>query len=463
MPLLGLISRKGLELPAINSFIMQLPNILVSLRQMCLSKFAIAMVNDPDVKTFTSTHSIHFCIWSSEEIEAFFEEKPAILLNDTHVHEIFSKRLKLSFSNYKYQGDDNYHSLPNKQWEILVGQKLSALPLPDICRKEIAPLIKLVLIESYEWLLNHMTIIKSTTNLQHHFHWTHYNKIDRQKTAKAIIADDNIDITDRFMLACNYCFQEDVLSIWGILDDAQRNFFEDSSFVILQKWVNWAGNGAELDWEEIARYSSCDTFGLPTYLPKLEQGKRLQHLMRFLSGVWINFYDLQFCFSILDPCQQKEIFKKYPLQVLQVFLDWPAQEKLLDAVEFLWPYLSEQNFCDFFKVILFHKRMLDWIGYDFVTLVKKLWEKVPFEFRKFIEKDEIFNALKFILEYEGWRPCSHELRLHFDDYVFMAFHSGSTVFVISEYKKYELSHFMFTLYKIFFLYHRINLRYLNKY
>ncbi|GFQ69355.1 hypothetical protein TNCT_496601 [Trichonephila clavata] len=123
---------------------MQLPNILVSLRQMCLSKFAIAMVNDPDVKTFTSTHSIHFCIWSSEEIEAFFEEKPAILLNDTHVHEIFSKRLKLSFSNYKYQGDDNYHSLPNKQWEILVGQKLSALPLPDIFKKEIAPLIKLV-------------------------------------------------------------------------------------------------------------------------------------------------------------------------------------------------------------------------------------------------------------------------------------------------------------------------------
>ncbi|GFQ69354.1 hypothetical protein TNCT_496591 [Trichonephila clavata] len=38
---------------------------------------------------------------------------------------------------------------------------------------------------------------------------------------------------------------------------------------------------AELDWEEIARYSSCDTFGLPTYLPKLEQGKRLQHLMRY--------------------------------------------------------------------------------------------------------------------------------------------------------------------------------------
>ncbi|GFQ93814.1 uncharacterized protein TNCT_468951 [Trichonephila clavata] len=437
---------------------MQLPNIVLSLRQMCLSKFAIAMVNDPDVKTFISTHSIHSWIWSSEEIEAFFEEKPVLLLNNFHVHEIFSKRLNLSFSGYKYQGDGEYHSLPNKQWEILVGQKISALPLHDIFKKEIAPLVKLVLIESYKWLHDHKTIIKSTTNVQHHFHWTHDNKINRQKTAKAIIADDNIDITDRFMLACNYCFQEDVLLIWGILDDAQRNFFENSSFVIVQKWANWARNGAELDWEEMARYSSGDSFALRTYLPKLEQGKRLQHLMRYSSGVWIDYNDLQFCLSFLDPGQQKELFKKCPLQVLHVFLDWPTQEKLLDAVEFLWPYLSEQNFRDFFKVILFHKRMLDWIGYDYVTIVKKLWEKVPVEFRIFIEKDKIFNTLKFILEYEGYRLSSHELRVHFHDNIFLAFHSGSTVFVISKNNLDKVTDLLFSLCDDGFLYRRINVR-----
>ncbi|GFQ84746.1 uncharacterized protein TNCT_673681 [Trichonephila clavata] len=433
---------------------MQLPNILLSLRQMCLSKFAIAMVNDPDVKTFTNTHSIHSCIWSSEEIEAFFEEKPTILLSNSHVHEIFSKRLKLSFSGYKYQGDGEYHSLPNKQWEILFGQKISALPLHDIFKKEIAPLVKLVLIESYKWLHDHKTIIKSTTNLQNHFHWTYYSKIDRQKTAKEIIADDSIDITDRFMLACNYCFQEDVLLIWGILDNAQRNFFEDSSFVIVQKWANWARNGVKLDWEEMARNSNGDSFGLRTYLPKLEQEKRLQYLIRYPLGVWIDYNDLQFCLSILDPGQQKELFKKCPLQVLQVFLDWPTQEKLLDAVEFLWPYLSEKNCCDFFKVILFHKRMLDWIGYDYVSIVKKLWKKMPVEFHNLIEKEDIFNTLKFILEYDGCRLSSHELRVHFKDNIFIAFHSGSTVFAISEYNGYKLTRLIFNLCGI---YRRINL------
>ncbi|GFQ79555.1 uncharacterized protein TNCT_587021 [Trichonephila clavata] len=438
---------------------MQLPNILLSLRQMCLSKFAIAMVNDPDVKTFTSTHSIHSCIWSSEEIEVFLGGRRAISLIDTHVHESYSNRLKLSFFIYKYQGDGEYHSLSNKQWEILFGQKISALPLPDIFKKEIAPLVKLVLIESYKWLYDHKTIIKSTTNLQHHFHWTNDIKIDRQKTAKAIIADNNIHIKDRFMVASYYCFQEDVLPIWGILDDAQQYFFEKSNFIIPRKWANWARNGAELDWEEMARNSNGDGFGLRTYLPKLEQEKRLQYLMiRYPLGVWIDYNDLQFCLSILDPGQQKELFKKCPLQVLQVFLDWPAQEKLLDAVEFLWPYLSEKNCCDFFKVILFHKRMLDWIGYDYVTLVKKLWKKVPVEFRKFIEKDEIFNTLKFILEYEGYRLSSHELRVHFDGNIFIAFHSGSTVFVISENNSYKITDLLVNFCGVGFLYRRINVR-----
>ncbi|GFR08873.1 hypothetical protein TNCT_655871 [Trichonephila clavata] len=198
---------------------MQLPKIFLTLRQMCLSKLALQVFNDPDVKLFTSTHDVHYCIWSSEEIESFLGKEPVTLLNDEQMFHFLLIGINLSLSQekkHRYTGDIKYHSLFDKQWEILLNQKFSTLPLPNKFKKEMVALVRLVLIESYIWFQDHKTTIESTRNLQNHFHWTQDNKIDRQKTAKAIIHDDSIDIRDRFMLSVLYCFEDDVFSLWRI-------------------------------------------------------------------------------------------------------------------------------------------------------------------------------------------------------------------------------------------------------
>ncbi|GFX58411.1 hypothetical protein TNCV_319931 [Trichonephila clavipes] len=146
-----------------------------------------------------------------------------------------------------------------------------------------------------------------------------YNKIDRHKTAKAIIAEDNIDIRDRFMLASHYCFQEDVFSIWKILDDAQQSFFQECDFNIARMWVNCERNGAELDWNKIAR---DNRFALQTYFPKLKREKRLQQLKSIRREIWNDYHELQFCLSIFDQNEQDEILKNCPFPILEVFLDW---------------------------------------------------------------------------------------------------------------------------------------------
>ncbi|GFY47324.1 uncharacterized protein TNIN_41991 [Trichonephila inaurata madagascariensis] len=316
-------------------------------------------------------------------------------------------------------------------------------------------LVRLVLIESYKWLQDHKTIIESSTKLQNLFHWTQDIKIDRHKTAKAIIADDNIDIRYRFKLASHYCFQEDVFSIWEILDDAQRNYFEGIDLNIVQIWVNWARNGGDINWEEIARDGR---FGLQRFFPKLGREKRLQHLRRYGRGIWNDYHELQFCLSILDQNEQYEVLKRCPFQVIEVFLDWPVQGKLLDVVELLWPYLSEQNFRDFFYVILCQKRLFNWIGYDYINLVKKLYKRVPFERRKFIEKDAIYKTLIFALEYDRSNFFPHELRVHGKDDNFLAIHSGTTAFVIFKYKG-DFSSFSHPLHKTFYLYLRTHIRF----
>ncbi|GFR04111.1 uncharacterized protein TNCT_285321 [Trichonephila clavata] len=418
---------------------------------------ALTVFNDPEVRHFVNTHDIHNCIWTSDEIESLLGKEPATLLNNAQVQEIRSKRVIPNLSQeckHRFTGDGKYHSLPNKQWEILLNQKLSSLSLPNMFKKEVAAFVRLVLLESYKWFQDHKPIIKSTTNWQNHFQWTQDNKIDRQKTAKAIIHDDSIDIRHRFILASNYCFQEDVLSIWGILNDAQQHFFQGGDLNIVQIWVNWARYGDELDWEEISRYSR---FGLQRCFPKLEQEKRIKYLLRYRCGIWINYHELQFCLSTLDHNEQNEILKQFPFQVIKVFLDWPVLEKLLDVVELLWPYLSEQNFREFFNVILCQKGLFNWIGYEYITLVKKLNKRCPFERCEFVENDTMYNTLKFALHYDTSHSFPHESRVQSNDDNFLAVHLGTTAFVISKYKG-DFTNFMLPLSRTFYLYHRTNMR-----
>ncbi|GFR33853.1 hypothetical protein TNCT_644311 [Trichonephila clavata] len=73
--------------------------------------------------------------------------------------------------------------------------------------------------------------------------------------------------------------------------------------------------------------------------------------------------------------------------------------------------------------------MLNWIGYDYATLVAKLQERLPYGYEIF--KDlypPIFNA------YDGSRPSPHEGCLQSSDNILKAFHSGNTVFVLSKSK-----------------------------
>ncbi|GFU76050.1 uncharacterized protein TNCV_1239341 [Trichonephila clavipes] len=412
---------------------------------MSLYNIALQVFNDRDVLHFKSTRSIHSCIWSSEEIESLLGKEPATLLNHSQVREILVERRKPTLSDqYKYhfthQGKD--HSISNKEFEILVDKKLSTLPLPYTLKKVVTDLVRLAFIEHYKWLQDHDTIINyyrkslgSTRNIassNRHFHWTQDNKIDRYKTAKAIIADDKINIRDRFMLASYYCFQEDVLLIWEKMNDVEKNFFNKYRYYFAYMWAKWARNRVELDWDEIAQNNRV---GLQTYFPKLKQEKRLQHLMRCRGGMWNDHHELQFCLSTLDQNEQDEILTKCPFQILEVFLDWSVQAKLLDVVELLWPYLSEVDFFNFLYLILSRKRMLKGIGYDYVTLVKKLWKRVSSGYKKITEKDPIYYILRLVLEYDKSRLCPHELCLRSNDNIFVALHTGSTVFVLCKYKR----------------------------
>ncbi|GFY71845.1 hypothetical protein TNIN_41321 [Trichonephila inaurata madagascariensis] len=140
------------------SFIMQLPNTFLSLRQMSLCNIALQVYNDPKVSEFRNTHDINSCIWSSDEIESLLRKETATLLNHAQVLQMLSKRRKptLSHANkYQFNGDDNYHSISIQLFEFYVDKKLSTLLLPKMFKKEVTTLVRLVSIESYKWFQDH--------------------------------------------------------------------------------------------------------------------------------------------------------------------------------------------------------------------------------------------------------------------------------------------------------------------
>ncbi|GFR19441.1 uncharacterized protein TNCT_25941 [Trichonephila clavata] len=161
--------------------------------------------------------------------------------------------------------------------------------------------------------------MRSTTNLQNYFQWTQDKKIDRQKTEKAVIANDNIDLIDRFILASHYCIQEDVLSIWGILDHGQKDIVCFGSDIV-GMWAKWARYGNEIDWDQIVE-NPFIRFDLQACFPKIKQEKRLQYLLLpdYYCEMWKNYHELKFCLSVLDQNDRNEILKKCPSQILEMF------------------------------------------------------------------------------------------------------------------------------------------------
>ncbi|GFR23485.1 hypothetical protein TNCT_585771 [Trichonephila clavata] len=199
-------------------------------------------------------------------------------------------------------------------------------------------------------------------------------------------------------------------------------------------WARWARYGGEIDWDQIDEVPFT-MFGFQPCFPKVKQEKRLQYLKDYYRGMWNNYHELKLFLSVLDQNDRNEILKKFPFQILEMFLDWSLQTKLLDVVELLWPYLSEYNVRDFLFLILSRKRMLNWIGSDYVTLVAKLQERFSYGYEVFKEMyPQIFNTLKLVHENDGPRPSPHEVCLQSNDNILIAFHSGSTLFVLSKSK-----------------------------
>ncbi|GFQ70513.1 uncharacterized protein TNCT_5981 [Trichonephila clavata] len=416
---------------------MQLRKTFLSLQQMCLSKVAIAVFKDPEVKSFIEIYGVHSCIWPSEETEIFLGTTPDTLFRQANTFAVSKLNQRNDVSEFQVsEGKVPLigHVLPNKQWEILLGKKVSTFRLPELIQKEIMALVRLIVLEVDKWLEDHARIPMSITSTQISFHWTQDAKIDRVKTAKELIANNVISVKDRFLLGCQYCFEDDVALLWGMLSGLQQVVFQEVRFGIARFWANWLRGVSPLDWEGIARTSECNPFGLRSFFPHLNEVERFNWLLVAVRRRGIEYNELQFCLQKLNENQQTELIKECPLQILEMFLEWPVQGELVDVVDLLWPYLSVHEFHDILNLILSQKIIPGSKDFNYIPIIRELWEKSPSRYKDFIRVAKLYNNLKLVIEYDRFRCFPHSLLIRSNDGSSLMFRSADTMFLICKKK-----------------------------
>ncbi|GFU48782.1 hypothetical protein TNCV_4468321 [Trichonephila clavipes] len=129
------------------------------------------------------------------------------------------------FKIIRYRANDVPESAndpTSTMWEEIVSKKISCLGLlPETLKSELRYFIHLICLEIYKWQKDHKACAFSSEVLQRCFCWNSQAKIDRIKTAKALIDNQCQCKSVLHTLALIYGFKSYTTSIWQEMNDSE--------------------------------------------------------------------------------------------------------------------------------------------------------------------------------------------------------------------------------------------------
>ncbi|GBM26899.1 hypothetical protein AVEN_264752-1 [Araneus ventricosus] len=308
----------------------------------------------------------------------------------------------------------------SENWKILLNKKLITLKLPTELQIKITGVLRPIILEIEEWMENHEFLLDSDINLLPYICWKSEGTINRKQTAVTLIGNENLDISKRFILACNYCLKDEILHLWNMMPENEQALFDSEETLVVHYWITWIRKGTEplRYWSKISH--TADT--LPYFLQKLTSADRRWSLMIGMFPEFIMTDDLTFRERILydlngfgkinsvyplclktdvirlflsqmDRDQQIELIKQSPLRVLECFLNWPLQSAFMAVLRDLWVYLSEEYFLCLLQLILYKKIAFGFEDFNYVELLKEVWLESPEHYKAYVKEDDIYHPL----------------------------------------------------------------------
>ncbi|GIY86352.1 hypothetical protein CDAR_513591 [Caerostris darwini] len=331
--------------------------------------------------------------------------KVAILLSrDNEI-----KSLVVNVKDDFYDSSISFYDLRGNQWTEIQEKamdKISTVELPTSLQKRIVELIKPLSLEAQKWKGIH-SFLGNTVSDQD-ICWKGDGLINWQKTMWTLLIKKKLDVTHRFLLACHYCSLADICTIWNKMTQSNKKsvsaIYEPR---LVWNWVEWIHRTVEkIDvWPRgkgnfPLLYRNVP-LGIRTIFSELDLEERQKFLMYFVSNRTLPLDDFRFFISTMDGKHLEELFRMYPYQVLQYFLQWPLHKYFLDVADRLWVYISEEDFQDILRYIIFQRINGGWDDQNYEGLLREFWHRSPDLHKEFVLRNEGFTRLKtFLAEFD---------------------------------------------------------------
>ncbi|GFY72056.1 uncharacterized protein TNIN_468951 [Trichonephila inaurata madagascariensis] len=380
------------------------------LHQMAVVQIAIRIANDEMIVALTDKYGPISHILPDAASRLF--------LNETRtVRNVNDEKIKMSKPkiHYTIQPTREIQRSPNYFWEILVLRSISTLQLPKVLHRTILGATRAVSLEVDRWMQDHSVLwtVDPYLDLQSDLIWMPIGKIDRAKTAKSFIRNENIDIRIRYILACLYFYEDAVFSLWGRMALIEQEFICELSQEnkALNCWTLSVKGESVINWNDLYSVLWLYPLGLPIINEKLDKEMKKFRLVSFVVKGLIEFEYIYQCLSPEEFDSCSESLKVFPQYVLRYLLEWPFQGEFLKVASRGWTFLSTEGFQDLLKVIVFQRIMIGRDDFDYVHLLEEFWKQSQPRHKKSLIKSPIYDIVLLIVDTNIRGPSLSQLLL----------------------------------------------------
>ncbi|GBM43247.1 hypothetical protein AVEN_45090-1 [Araneus ventricosus] len=215
------------------------------------------------------------------------------------------------------------------------------------------------------------------------FYWRCDGTIDRMKTARQLVQNASIDISQRFNLACTYCLEESIKSLWAemVASGEAVNFKIDNN-TMARFWLRWMREGSRVPWTQAAQkyLNPYDGAMMPRFicfLPLFRQERR-ELFLPILQ--YARYDDLRFCLYAITKEEEEIAVKTCALQLLCLCLEWPLRGFFLETAEKVLKYIDDH----YMNILLNHifGTKQKWRDFDYFELLESFWNMIPSHLRE---------------------------------------------------------------------------------
>ncbi|GFV54212.1 uncharacterized protein TNCV_2163041 [Trichonephila clavipes] len=300
-------------------------------------------------------------------------------------------------------------------WKKFI-RKRTNFDIPLSLQEDIIAFIKPIQTEVSYWMDDHEEMLPLDQKLSLKFCFNADGTVDRVKTADLLIGSKLLDAKTRFVLACQYWSDWDVLMFFYSLPNSTRlqimlkystpnEYLEEYE----ENVKHWIDNYRDKRIVKSKSHGWCNYYFNWTNVSlqsRLLDDLSEEERQSILDDAFENTVNMQlggFCLSRMSVEHREQFLILFPMKVLWIYLLWPYHHFFMDAVDKVWDRLPGNHFYFLLHIIICQKIVALWKDFDYVNLLREFWYKSPDRLKYSVEGSHIFEILMEILK-NGFHP-----------------------------------------------------------